>query len=128
MVTCVPGLVGVAEGCSPDVGGIVPGVVVGVAICTAVPRPLPEALASAASTGPIVEVLVPAVCIIAVGAGTTCVVVLRDATVLVPGVPTANAVVVPCVPVTGAAGVPSGVPWVVCCVTCTCVCGMALPT
>ena len=107
MVTCDPGTVGVTEVCSVSVGGTVPGTVVGVAeVGTAVPRPIPGVLASAASTGPRVEVLFPVVCIVAVvavvGAGTTRVVLLRDGTVLLPGVPgTVDVLLVPCVPVTG---------------------------
>ena len=103
MVTCVPGLVVVTEGCSTAVGGAVPGMVVRVADVTAVPRPVPEALASAASNGPTVMTVV---------AGTTRVIVLRDALVLVPVTPvTACAVVVPCVPDAGTvAGAPGAAP------------------
>ena len=87
----------------------------------------------------------PVVCIVAivavVGAGTTRVVLLRDGTVLVPGVPgTVDVVLVPCVPVTGTVTggeavlgvtalvltVPGTVPCMIFCVACTCVCCVTL--
>ena len=88
------------------VGGVVLSMVAELAVAAG--DPAPEASAIAASNGPTV---------VTVLAGTTRVVVFRDAVVLVPGTPTAVcAAVDPIVPVV--AGVPGAPPWCVCWVAC----------